>query len=298
MKLLWEIETHGDSSQHYIIKRQTRSSRPFMPSHTHDYPEMVYVERGTCTHFVNGERTIVLKGDVLFMLPDRDKHCYEDADGALSLLQILFSEDSLSFLVHRYGQPLARLFAPKRERSPLVQLTPLQQIWFEGSFNALLVTPGSLLAIERFLLNFTALVNQAERRDNHAKVTWIEKAFQEIREPSNFRRGVRGFVDICNRSGEHVEREVKRLTGNTVTDVVNQARMAWASYMLIYSDIEVIDLVEECGFAGPSRFYRVFRDHFGIPPARYRKQMRLSVIPQETGPFFPIHIAPPGIGDL
>lgn len=296
MKLLWDSETRSDASQHYILKRQTRSSRPFLPPHRHDYAEMVYVERGTCSHVMNGVATTVGKGDVLFMLPDHDEHCYENADRALSMLQILFQKDSLAFLIGRYGQAVARLLT-RKVRSPLIQLAPLQQIWFERSFNALLVNPGSLIAIERFLLNFAALVDEADKRDNRSTVPWIEKGFQEIQEPSNFRRGVRGFVDICNRSGEHVEREVKRLTGHTITDVVNQARMAWASYMLIYSDMEIIDLAEACGFASQSRFYKVFRDHFGIAPAKYRKQIRQAPGSQETGSFFSIHTSPLGIAD-
>lgn len=293
MKLLWDSETRSDDTQHYILKRQTLSSRPFLPLHTHDYAEMVYVERGSCTHVMNDVSNTVGKGDVLFMLPDNDEHQYVDADRALSLLQILFEKDSLAFLIHRYGPSVARILT-RGHRSPLVTLTPLQQIWFERSFNALLVNPGSLIAIERFLLNFAALVDQAERRNNSAAVSWIEKAFQEIQEPANFRKGVRGFVDICNRSGEHVEREVKKLTGNTITDVVNQARMAWASYMLIYSDMEIIDLAEACGFGSHSRFYKVFRDHFGLPPARYRKQTRQAPGSQETGSYFSIHTNPPG----
>ena len=95
----------------------------------------------------------------------------------------------------------------------------------------------------------------------------------------------------------YVEREVKRLTGHTITDVVNQARMAWASYMLIYSDMEIIDLAEACGFGSQSRFYKVFRDHFGMPPARYRRQTRQASSAQESGSFFAIHTSPPGIAD-
>ena len=163
MKLLWESETRNDSSQHYILKRQTRSSRPFIPPHAHDYAELVYVERGTCTHVMDGAAATVGRGDVLFLVPDHDVHCYTGADRALSLLQILFQHESVAFLEDRYGQAVAGPLTGGI-RNPVLKLTPMQQIWFERSFNALLVNPGSLIGIERFLLNFVAIVAKADRR--------------------------------------------------------------------------------------------------------------------------------------
>ncbi len=270
MKLLWENETGQNATHYYILKRQTPTIRPFLPPHTHDYAELVYLERGSCTHYCNGEETRIGKGDVLFIYPDSVEHCYRDYDASISLLQILFPRSSFSFITTRYRPWVGSLLGESID-NPLCTFGPLQQIWFEHNFNRLLVAEESLMEIERFLLNFIGMIFQ--RDDEPASGSWLEKAIREIREPTNFRRGAQGFIDLCNRSGEHVEREVKRRTGYTITGIVNQARMAWASYMLIFTDVEIIDIANGCGIQSLSHFYKLFRNHYGVSPARYRKNM-------------------------
>lgn len=273
MKLLWENEVGNGATHYYILKRQTPMTRPFLSPHTHDYAELIYVERGSCSHYCNGEEARVGKGDVLFIYPDTVEHCYRDLDSNLSLLQILFPRSSFSFITTRYAPWVNTLLGESIE-NPLCTFGPLQQIWFEHNFNRLLVAEESLIEIERFLLNFIGMMYQ--RDDAPSSGSWLERAIREIREPENFRRGARGFIDLCNRSGEHVEREVKKRTGHTITGVVNQARMAWASYMLIFTDVEIIDIAMGCGIQSTSHFYKLFHDHYGVSPAKYRKNMGKS----------------------
>jgi AraC family cel operon transcriptional repressor len=270
MKLLWENEVGKDADHYYVLKRQTPTIRPFLPPHTHDYAEMIYLERGGCTHFCNGEETRIGKGDVLFIYPETVEHCYRDCDNNLSLLQILFPRNSFSFIITRYAASVSDLLGEAID-NPLCTLAPLQQIWFEHNFNRLLVAEESLIEIERFLLNFIGMITQHGEAPSSG--AWLEQAIREIREPENFRRGARGFIDLCGRSGEHVEREVKRRTGHTITQVVNQSRMSWASYMLIFTDVEIIDISAGCGIQSAGHFYKLFREHYGVSPAKYRKTM-------------------------
>jgi AraC family cel operon transcriptional repressor len=276
MKLLWTNETADGQSAYYILKRQTPTLRPFLPKHTHDYAELVYLERGTCVHELNGKSTRVGKGDILFLQPDVTEHCYQDIDEHLSMLQILFQKDSYSFITERYQSTVGSLFNDS-SRNPLFHFDPVQQIWFERNYNQLLITEGLLIEIERFLLNIIGLITESDTEETRgAAESWLDRAFKEIQEPGNFRRGVQGFVEICARSAEHVDREVKKRTGHTITDVVNQARMSWASYMLVYSDAEIFDIALGCGFDSLSYFYKLFKKYFSMSPAKYRIAVGIS----------------------
>jgi len=276
MKLLWQNEIVEGQSLYYVLKRQTPTLRPFLPNHTHDYAELVYVERGSCIHELNGMSTQVTKGDILFLQPDVSEHSYRDIDEHLSLLQILFQQDSYSFITERYRSSVEDLFRDY-SRNPLFHFDPVQQIWFERNYNQLLITEGTLIEIERFLLNIIGLITEPDPRvPRSAAENWLDKAFREIQEPKNFALGVKGFVDICARSAEHVDREVKKRTGHTVTDVVNQARMSWASYMLVYSDAEILDIALGCGFESLSYFYKLFKKYFNMSPVKYRVNVGAS----------------------
>ena len=132
MKLYWKNETEGESSQHYILKRQTPTLRPFLPLHSHDYAELIYVERGSAVHQVEGSETRIGKGDVLFIYPEVVQHCYRKYDRYFSLLQILFPQESFQFIRQRYRSAVA-LFSEHAESDPFATLGAMQQIWFEGT---------------------------------------------------------------------------------------------------------------------------------------------------------------------
>lgn len=271
MKLHWENETHGDRSQHYVLKRQTPTIRPFLPPHTHDHAELIYVEKGSCLHQVNGVNSRVTKGDVLFIYPETVEHCYHEYEKTFSILQILFPQASFWFIKNRYATCLDGILG-EQVKNPLVNLGPMQQIWFERNFDRLLADDASLINIEHFLLNFIWLIKESNNSHPGAVTSWLEQALRDIQEPENFSKGHQGFIDLCNHSAEHVERQTKLLTGRTVTEVVNHARTAWAAYVLAYSDTSIMDIAFGCGLESVSHFYKIFHDQFGVSPAKYRKQ--------------------------
>ena len=272
MKLFWHDETNGDTTKRYVLKRQTPSLRPFLPRHSHDFAEIIYVEGGSCLHEMNDTSATVRKGDVLFIYPETVEHLYRDCTETLSILQILFPAETFVFMMDRYAEDLESIFGIEAA-NPLVSLIPQRQIWFENNFSRLVTSEQALINFERFLLDFFWLVRESNNGSSPSSTSWLERAMREIQEPENFRKGHQGFIGLCNLSAEHVERVVKSRTGRTVTDIVNQARMAWAAYMLTFSEKQIIDICYGCGIESLGHFYKLFRDHFGCSPAKYRKQI-------------------------
>jgi AraC family cel operon transcriptional repressor len=274
MKLLWENEIRKSTEKYYLLKRQTPTIRPFLSSHTHDYAELFYIERGYCVHEINKKDKNATKGDILFIRPDTVQHCIKEYSKNISLLQIMFQKGSFSFIGDRYiSTEWESLW--DTEKSTKFHFDPMHQLWFENNFNRLLISDNSLFEIERFLLNLIGLIQDSHpispiKTSDH----WLDRALTAIQEPEIFSQGVQGFVSICNRSPEHVEREVKKRTNQTITEILNQARMGWASYMLIYSDTDIIDIADGCGFNSVSYFYKLFGEYFNQSPSRYRKSLR------------------------
>ena len=84
------------------------------------------------------------------------------------------------------------------------------------------------------------------------------------------KRGVRALFELAGRTPEHVARTLKKHTGKTPTDLVNEARMAYASGQLQTTTREILDIAMESGFSSLSHFYALFRRTFGLSPHRYR----------------------------
>ena len=55
------------------------------------------------------------------------------------------------------------------------------------------------------------------------------------------------------------------------TQYINQERLKYAVYLLAQTDREILDICECCGFSNVSHFYHLFREQFGVSPAKFRK---------------------------
>jgi AraC-like DNA-binding protein len=66
-------------------------------------------------------------------------------------------------------------------------------------------------------------------------------------------------------------RVLRRETGLRPMEWLNERRLQMARQYLSGTSKSIAEIAEDCGFADPFYFSRVFRKHFGQPPLRYRK---------------------------
>lgn len=80
------------------------------------------------------------------------------------------------------------------------------------------------------------------------------------------------MATIAGRSVSNLSRVFKQMTGIGYNDYITQLRMLQAAHRLRSSTPMTLDeLAVSVGFNSTSYFIRVFREHFGITPAEYRK---------------------------
>jgi AraC-like DNA-binding protein len=70
---------------------------------------------------------------------------------------------------------------------------------------------------------------------------------------------------------------VKKSTGKSFFEYVDQNRMKKAYAMLTESNIPVNDIAPKCGFALVNSFYKSFKRHFGFPPTALRRTAKGSL---------------------
>jgi AraC family transcriptional regulator len=61
-------------------------------------------------------------------------------------------------------------------------------------------------------------------------------------------------------------------TGQSVGQYVRELRLSLAAELLLFTDQRIIDIGLACGFSSDISFTRSFKQHFGCPPARYRRR--------------------------
>ena len=68
--------------------------------------------------------------------------------------------------------------------------------------------------------------------------------------------------------------QFKTITGFSVFEYLYSCRIATAKNLLTKSNLNIGQIVEECGFSDDSNFSRTFKKYVGITPSRFRKSYK------------------------
>ena len=99
----------------------------------------------------------------------------------------------------------------------------------------------------------------------------IEKAFQYMKH--NYDRGVTlgEVAKLVNMTDVSFSRFIKKRTGNTFIDTLNEIRLGHASKMLIDTTHSIAEVSFNCGFNNISNFNRIFKRKKGCTPKGFRE---------------------------
>ena len=94
--------------------------------------------------------------------------------------------------------------------------------------------------------------------------------------------------DIAASAGLHPKylmRVFKKACGVSVWEYLTRLRVSHAQRLLLTTDLRVLDVAMESGFASVGPFYAAFATHSrGIRPLAYRRQHRLSAVDKSREP--------------
>ena len=72
----------------------------------------------------------------------------------------------------------------------------------------------------------------------------------------------------------HLSKIIRRETGFTYQELLQQKRISKACELLSGTDLSVTDISLSVGYENFSYFHRLFRKYYGMSPAKYRKENR------------------------
>lgn len=253
------------------------------PEHTHNYIEVVYMCEGSTKHKINGEEVILEKGELLFLsqLAKQEIFRADENDVAVNFiilpeffdttLSLLGDEESLlnDFIVgclKSENSKIPYLHFKVAEILPVQNLVE-NLIWTlsnkqqnKRSINQ--ITMG-LLILQ--LTNHLDKVNSSVNRDNEI----IIRTYEFIEE--NYKNGeLSELADKLNYDMAWLSKTIKRLTGNTYTDLLQIKRLNQATFLLTNTKLSVNDIGYIVGYSNVSYFYRIFKKRYGVSPRDYR----------------------------
>ena len=124
------------------------------------------------------------------------------------------------------------------------------------------------------LRNVSLFLEQEEKMDkliNSEMPSWLSELLLNMSKIENLQEGYERMCELAPCSPSHLCRLMKQISGKTPTQYINQERLKYAVYLLAQTDREILDICECCGFSNVSHFYHLFREQFGVLPAKFRK---------------------------
>lgn len=250
-------------------------------THSHNFPEIVVMLKGRLAHIANGETKELSTGSMAFIRPG-DTHSFLIlSDGQCEMVNFIFDLEILNDLAIylKCDFQLRKFTAPVLPPVFKMPVSEMEEIALRMlNISSLQVTSIEdakvkirTIVAELFMKNF---VDNENPQEALLFPVWFEKLCFEMRRENNLRQGLRALKRLAPCTQEHLCLCFRKYLNKTPTCFINELRLAKAARRLIDTDDKIFTVAVENGFKSVSRFYKLFKTHFGVSPAAYRASRR------------------------
>ena len=275
------------NSEKLLEKGRIISVRPHtrfvhFPEHRHDYIEVVYMCQGTTTHIVNGAEIVLSEGELLFLGQSATQEILPagEEDIAVNLIVLpQFFDRALTMLgdeqspLHKFmvdtltgESATGYLYFQVSDVLPVQNLMEnLLWMLLHDSPNRRNINQTTMGVLFLHLLDYTERLVYEDDSDDEAVVQVLKYIEDHYSDGS-----LSECAELLHYDFYWLSREIKKQTGKNYTDLVQEKRMAQASFLLRTSKMNVADIAFSVGYENVSYFHRLFGKTFGMSPKKYR----------------------------
>ncbi|MCT2343490.1 helix-turn-helix domain-containing protein [Niallia taxi] len=280
-----ESEKFLDKNKMITVRKHTRFID--FPKHRHNYIEINYVVKGKLKQKVDNDSITLKKGELLFLnqhIEHEIEACGNDDLIINFIIQPLFfqfifqylnGENIITeFLINslfnhtQNGQYLYYAVSEVEEIQELVEKIIKEE------------TDGSLMAESKMKLYMGLLLIELVK--NTDKITKNQSASSQhfivveslkyIEE--HYKNGtLQELAQRLLQSSSSLSKNIKKATGFTFKDLIQEKRLMKAKELLETTDFSVRTVVEEVGYDNISYFYRIFKEKYKKTPKELRNEL-------------------------
>ncbi len=254
------------------------------PPHSHNYVEMIYMCKGCTHHLINGEDVYLQEGEILLLSQKAVQEIYPAGKEDIAVNFIILPEffgDCLKIIASERNMLRDFVISCLRGENSscgyfhfkVTDILPIQNLIENLIFTVWNRQPNkrSMNQVTMGLL-FLLLMNQMDKLE-----TGTES------EPQRFVMQILAYVEEHYRDGELSElaermhydlywlsKEIRKRTGKTYTELVQDKRLRQAAYLLKNTGMPVTDIAIEVGYSNISYFHRIFQKRYHMTPKKYR----------------------------
>lgn len=251
-----------------------RGRRPWAyPLHTHEgFGDVIYLDKGTIEHEVNGFRHVVKAGQLLIVRAS-DQHSLK-GEGTLyyNLNYLMEDFERVLSLLGKTWQDIQALSleskvilvdVPVDKRATLLEECS-RRFFFQNreDSNPMVISFLSYLCSD-------ILFPPVDHRLG-ALPEWLSILVMNI-QYSDGQMYAQDLPQIAHKSKEHISRSFKKYLGCTPSQFITKHRLKRAHLLLQHSDMSVAEIAHSVGFEQLNYFHTQFKKAFDCQPTQLRK---------------------------
>ncbi len=248
--------------------------------HTHEFMEIIFILSGEIEHIVNSEVQMLQTGAVIFIRPN-DIHCFQKIENkGAEIISVSLKLETFKSLGTYFEEPsIFKNFS--REVAPTFINLSLEEIDNIGisllKLNSLQFSNPNLVKVKFKVILADLFVKcflTKSQLNNKNIPEWLESLCEKMKIEKNLQAGLKQFNKLAPCSQEHLCKVFKLYLNQTPTEFINKLKIEHSAQQLINSNAEIYAIAVDLGFKSLSRYYKLFKKQYGVPPAQYRKIMK------------------------
>ena len=263
----------GSTSEIFI---NTHSSFMDKRPHAHEYFEIVYVEKGQVTNWIDGKEIKLSQGDLCIHNPNALNMILDSKDDEDVIINIILPPNIFQrsfFDMLRQNRQLDEFFnrfslSSDRADTYMAFLHPSNRT---DTIIELLVE--EFLRGEdasRIILESTLVVLFGELIRNYHPDPFLTKLTTAINEDLES-VSIKEIADRFGYQKNYFSNLVKEKTGYTFNQLVTETRIQKAVNLLLFSNDSIEKISEAIGYRSTASFFTHFRQKYQITPAEFRR---------------------------
>lgn len=276
------------SNNNIYISKHNRYAK--MIPHNHSFVEINYMYSGSCIQYINNNKIILKKGQLLLM--DKDTvHSIDPLGEDDILINILIKDDSINTVLLNQmvkSQSLIFDFLTKAsiedsdhnhylilssENNDYIQEllhNMIQEFFNPDKYSSQLLKltlPMLFIELSRQLEKQT--INQVKKEQSEIMkiLNYIDENYRNI-----------SLEDLANNFGynkNYISNKLKLNTNFSFSELLERKKLNMAIYYMREDNYSMEQIAHLIGYETPSAFFKLFKKHYQITPFQYKKQMKL-----------------------
>ena len=254
----------------FHIARTTISSKNDLALHYHNYAEVFWIIDGVGVHMINDSEVPLHSGNLTMIRPS-DNHSFKmiSSQSKLLITNIAFFQSSLDYFKQRYFPESTSFFWINSQFPYTTQLSNDQLNDLSTLTDRLMGQPKDNLHLDHIMLHIFSMLVKNQLISSQLP-HWLSFAIENYTIPQYFSKGLNGFIELCSRNADHINRTLQKHLNQSLSETVNKARLDYATKQLTMTNAPVKTICFQCGYDNISYFYRLFKNFYGLTPIEYR----------------------------